>query len=529
MQDFTVLAGLVMAALGAVALTVKLWSRTRGMGGAGKLLARGALSLLVVVPVLVMLVFGTAVFQASREASEPPARSAMPPPAPKKAEKPAEPEVLPRYAEPSEDDAKPGAGSFDDGLGDQGAAGGAAGEGAPEPTGAEPPPPPPPPATEEEGASRGLGGEDEAATPPPEPEAPAAPAPAEEAKDAWEIVPVFYGTDRSRADEPKRINYGNGRGRRLELGRALVTVPKSHTVPQIERPWSFRIPFTGIEIGESEDPKEHFTMKEVTALSEKDFLALVGQRLAASQRYEKNALIFVHGFNTTFDFAVYRTAQISYDLKFDGAAFTYSWPSGAGVLDYTYDRESSGQSEPFLKDFVKLVLEKTGAKAVSIVAHSMGNQPILQVLKDLRAAKPEGVIFNQIILAAPDVDRDNFENIAREIKGLAKGVTLYASKNDKALAISRNVNGGVPRAGDVPATGPLVIQGVETVDVTAVSTDSLGLNHSGYAENNDLLQDVRVLIEKGVHPPEKRFATTKMLTTPNGPYWQLLPLPKPPQ
>ncbi len=36
----------------------------------------------------------------------------------------------------------------------------------------------------------------------------------------------------------------------------------------------------------------------------------------------------MHGYNTSFDNALYRTAQIAYDLDFDGATFLYSWPSG---------------------------------------------------------------------------------------------------------------------------------------------------------------------------------------------------------
>lgn len=568
MQEIVLLVGVVVAMLLGVGLVWKTWARTAGMGLVGKIFARGALILLLVLPVLAIVLSSIAIFE-MRDAGAPQIGSDVKPKSagrPSDEGPPLEPDVLPRYAEPGDDEGEPVGEAEEPGLpGDTDGMGAPMPEPAPEPAPAptpapapaapRPAPPPSPitppsldpsggagsggagvpeappmtsPDDRSDGATRGLGGEEEpdevveeeqpaGGSPPPPPPPPAASA------EQWDVVPVFYGTDRARVDTPTRIDYGDARGRRLELGQALVTVPKSHTEPQIERPWSFRIPFTGIEIGQSEDPKDHFTMKEISALSEADFLARVGARLSASSRYEKHALVFVHGFNTTFDFAVYRTAQMSYDLKFDGAAFTYSWPSGGGVLNYTYDRESSGQSQPFLKDFLKLVLEKSGAKAVSIVAHSMGNQLVLPVLKDLRAAKPEGVVFHEIILAAPDVDRDNFENIAKEIQGLAKGVTLYASKNDKALAISRNVNGGVARAGDVPAEGPLVLGGVDTIDVTQVSTDSLGLNHSGYAENNDLLADVRVVIQQGIRPPEKRLPSTKVLTSPKGTYWELVP------
>ena len=343
--------------------------------------------------------------------------------------------------------------------------------------------------------------------------------------DDWDVVPVYYGTDRAVEANPERLSYSSERGRRLELGRALVTVPKAHISPAIERPWVIRVPYLNITVyEEDEDPKLHFTMKEVEALTEEQFLQYVAERLAASSRYKDHALIFIHGYNTTFDYAIYRAAQISYDLKFDGAAFAYSWPSGGGLASYTYDRESSGQAEPYLRQFIDLVSEKTGAKSVSIIAHSMGNQPALQVLRDLRRRNPGNVKINQIILAAPDVDRDNFENIAAEIQGVANGVTLYAAANDRALGVSRKFYGGIPRAGDVPATGPLVLPGVDTVDATAASMDSLGLNHSGYAENNTLLSDIGLLIQSGQRPPSIRTPALEQVTTDKGLYWRFPPL-----
>jgi esterase/lipase superfamily enzyme len=370
---------------------------------------------------------------------------------------------------------------------------GSSGASAPDPVGSgAPPPAPPPPPAEEIKAEQGE----------------------------WDIVPVFYGTDRAQRPNEKRLDYGSERGRRLELGRALVTVPKAHKVPTIERPWTIRV-FNITLYEEQEDPNRHFTMDEIKALSEEEFLALVRERLAASARYKDHAFIFVHGYNTSFDYAIYRTAQISYDLKFDGAAFSYSWPSGGGLASYTYDRESSGQAEPYLREFMELVINKTGAKSVSVIAHSMGNQPTLQVLKDLRRATPDGVRISQIILAAPDVDRDNFENIAQDIQGLASGVTLYAAGNDRALRVSRNFYGGIPRAGDVPATGPLVLPGIDTIDATAASMDSLGLNHSGYAENNEILKDIGALIASGTRPPRLRTpALEEVKTERGGLYWR---------
>ena len=152
----------------------------------------------------------------------------------------------------------------------------------------------------------------------------------------------------------------------------------------------------------------------------------------------------------------------------------------------------------------------------------MGKIALLDVLRDMNAAKPRGVPISQIILAAPDVSVDDFAELAKGIEGLARGVTLYASANDRALQISRGIWRSY-RAGDVSPAGPTLAVGIETIDGTAASTDVFSLNHSGYAENNDLLKDVGALLEKGVHPPEARSEKLQAVESPKGGYWRYLP------
>jgi esterase/lipase superfamily enzyme len=357
-----------------------------------------------------------------------------------------------------------------------------------------------------------------AAPPPPA----AATAPAEDKN--YDLVPVYYGTDRAVEADPKRLGYGSDRGHKLQLGQALVTVPQSHKVPDIERPWVIEIPYFKYKIyEEKEDPNKHFTLQEIKALSKAELLALVRERLAKSANFKDHAFVFVHGFNTSFDNALFRTAQIAYDLKFDGASFVYSWPSGGKVASYTYDRGSAEQAEPHLAEFLNMVVKESGAKSISLIAHSMGNELLLRVLERMRREVPDGVVISQVILAAPDVDRDKFDNIAREIANFAKGVTLYAASNDRALGYSARFWGGVPRAGDVPASGPLIVPGVDTIDVTSVSTESLGLNHSTYAENPALLEDIKALVMSGVRPPDKRESRIIKVESAGGVFWRFGP------
>ena len=342
----------------------------------------------------------------------------------------------------------------------------------------------------------------------------------------YQVVPVYWGTDRAVQPNAQRLVFGSDRARKLQLGMAEITVPKVHEVPNVERPWVVKIPYFDVTLyAEKEDAKKHFTVKDIKALTKEELLAQVRERLKNSSIFKDQALVFVHGYNTSFDNALYRTAQIAYDLDFDGAPFVYSWPSGGAVASYTYDRESAQASEPYLRQFLEMVTKETGAKKVSIIAHSMGNQPVMDVLRDMRNAAPEGVEISQVILAAPDVDADNFANLANAIKGLAQNVTLYVASNDRALIVSRNFWGSY-RAGDVPPAGPLILPGIDTIDVTAASTDAFAINHSGYAANNKLLSDIAELLKTGLRPPEMRALKPGKVTTNTGDYWRYAPLPQ---
>jgi esterase/lipase superfamily enzyme/tetratricopeptide (TPR) repeat protein len=341
----------------------------------------------------------------------------------------------------------------------------------------------------------------------------------------WHVVPVFWGTDRGVMPNAQRLAFGSDRGRKLQLGEAMVTVPKVHEVPNVERPWVVKIPYFDVTLyAEKEDPKSHFTIKEIKGLTKEELLAQVKGRLTDSKIFKDQAVVFVHGYNTSFDNALYRTAQIAYDLDFDGATFLYSWPSGGAVASYTYDRESAQASEPYLREFLEMVVKETGAKSVSIIAHSMGNQPVMDVLRDMRSSAPAGVEISQVILAAPDVDADSFSNLAKAVKGLAKNVTLYVASNDRALIVSRNFWGSY-RAGDVPPAGPLILPGIDTIDVTAASTDTFAINHSGYASNNKLLEDIGELLKTGLRPPEMRILKPGKISGPTGDYWRYAPAP----
>ena len=329
----------------------------------------------------------------------------------------------------------------------------------------------------------------------------------------FSLVPVFYGTNRKPAGGAARVSYSSAEGKDLSLGLAMVTVPNSHVVPQLERPWELRVPGTEIVLSfETQDPAKHFTLKSIETLSQDQFLARAKERVAAAKTYKGQALVFVHGFYNTFDDALYRTAQIAYDLQFDGGAFMYSWPS-AGTLDaYRTDRPKAKAAGAKLRAFLTLVAKQTGATRVSVIAHSMGNLPLMEALDEtvpFAGPSPSGNI-DEVVLAAPDIGRKEFTTLVDHMRRVRGGITLYAASNDVALEASRTFFSGEPRAGDSGYGGPLLLPRVDTIDATRASTQFFRLNHYYVAESSPILCDVENLLRGGVRPPDVR---SKMLTS----------------
>ena len=112
------------------------------------------------------------------------------------------------------------------------------------------------------------------------------------------------------------------------------------------------------------------------------------------------------------------------------------------------------------------------------------------------------------MLAAPDFDKAEFEAALAGVTKVARGITLYASESDNALALASRARGGTPRAGaaHVPP-GPAVVAGIDTIDVSAVSTSIFTWGHDSYADSSELLADIALLFIKGTHPPPQRSAT----------------------
>src|SRR5207253_2531571 len=127
--------------------------------------------------------------------------------------------------------------------------------------------------------------------------------------------------------------------------------------------------------------------------------------------------------------------QLAYDLQFVGVPFMWSWPSEGKTARYLEDEDSAEWTIPHLQSFLRHVAVKTNARTIHLIAHSMGSRALVRALAQL-ASPPTSFRFNEIILAAPDIDRDNFLQLAEAVKQLSARTTIYASSHDKAILAS---------------------------------------------------------------------------------------------
>ena len=127
-------------------------------------------------------------------------------------------------------------------------------------------------------------------------------------------------------------------------------------------------------------------------------------------------LIFVHGYNTRFEEAVYRFAQIVHDAGVDVAPVLFTWPSGGNVIDYVYDRDSAMYSRDAFETVLQALVDNPNVGSISILAHSMGNYLTVETLRQM-AIRDHGLPtkIREVMLASPDIDVDVFRRQIAEI------------------------------------------------------------------------------------------------------------------
>ena len=272
---------------------------------------------------------------------------------------------------------------------------------------------------------------------------------------------VLYATDRTKTENrDKTPTYGHGRASTLAFGVASVSLNplpswteliEDSTNAKRSRQYELKLasvredghfkplvdPAFVVKAG-PRVPKDaaHQPLPEVDP-----FHVLLSNRLA--QATHKDVYIFIHGFNNSFEDAVFRAAEVWHFMGRVGVPIAYTWPAGlGGVRGYAYDRESGEFTVSHLRQFIKAVADCPGVERVHLVAHSRGTDVAISALRELnlqiraqgRSTQVELKLEN-LVLAAPDVDEEVFLQrcVGENLLQAARRTTIYVSEHDKMI------------------------------------------------------------------------------------------------
>lgn len=293
------------------------------------------------------------------------------------------------------------------------------------------------------------------------------------------VVDVLVATSRRPSENPATLFSGE-RSTNPSVTDVAVSIPSGKERAAGTVQWPKKLP---------PNPETDFAVVRVQPIE------TVAQAHEWVGRHSKggHAMVFIHGFNNTYEDSVFRFAQIVHDSGADVTPILFTWPSRAKVLDYNYDKESTNYSRTSLERVLKALVDDKNVKNITILAHSMGTWLAMESIRQM--AIRDGSLpkkIENVILASPDIDVDVFARQWSEMGDKRPNFTIFVSQDDRALALSRYISGDVQRLGQInPAEEPyktkLEAAGITVVDLTKVkSTDRL--NHGKFAESPQIVQ-----------------------------------------
>lgn len=298
-------------------------------------------------------------------------------------------------------------------------------------------------------------------------------------------VPVFFATNRVfDPARPQTDRFLGAYAPEVTYGQADVTIPARHKVGKLETPL----------LG-SPRKSRHVVLDGVRTLGASAFATEIGRAVAASGAPE--LLVFVHGYNVTFEEAARRAAQFTYDMGFPGVVVLFSWPSAGAFARYFADEDSAAKSAQPLATFLR-ALEGGPWTRVHVVAHSMGNRV---VVSSLAGQPPSTLPLGRIALVAGDIDTELFAQhlpALRDVvaRGRDGSLSAYATNADRALMASRWFH-KTTRLGQIVGE-PFHVDGLDTIDATAVDSSLLG--HTYFGQQRSVLTDLGLLVREGLGP-----------------------------
>jgi esterase/lipase superfamily enzyme len=323
--------------------------------------------------------------------------------------------------------------------------------------------------------------------------------------------PVLFATNRNLrnvAGTPSE-RFGGAVDQRIRYGSCLVNIPvENHTEGKLELPsWYSR-----------RDPNWYFLIDATAEMDFKQFRDIIAQKGSDTRR---DVLVFIHGYNTSFDYAVMVLAQVTHDIQFSGLPLAFSWPSNGSVFRYDDDEANAANSVGAFTETLQTLIDVQLARPenlrgkIHVIAHSLGNRVTLRALQTLHGQLRAGYKpFGQVILAAPDVSVSEFALRLHAAQSRSDRVTLYFCPDDWALLASQIRHPNELRAG----RGIVPITALDNIDAHKANTSFLA--HGYWSSVKQLLIDMQMLVNLGWGPGQRVFTLEHEIAPPDYQYWR---------
>ncbi|MDQ6437207.1 alpha/beta hydrolase [Mesorhizobium sp. LHD-90] len=303
-------------------------------------------------------------------------------------------------------------------------------------------------------------------------------------------VEMVVTTTRSQAGNPGEMFSGE-RALAPAFAEITVSIPPANVRKVGEVAWPKKLP---------PNPATDFAVLKAAEVDRKGAEDWLKKSVAKSP--DRSVLVFIHGFNNRFEDSVYRFAQIVNDSGAHSVPVLVTWPSRGSLLAYGYDRESTNYTRNALENLFQYLAKDPDIKEVSVLAHSMGNWLALESLRQM--AIRNGRLppkFKNVMLAAPDVDVDVFRSQIADMGEQHPQFTLFVSRDDRALAVSKRVWGNVSRLGSIdptqePYKTELADNKITVIDLTEIKAGD-DLRHSKFAESPQIVQLIGTRLSDG--------------------------------
>ena len=279
--------------------------------------------------------------------------------------------------------------------------------------------------------------------------------------------------------------------------------------------------------------------------AKKGFEAEVERRLGAARR--KEVVLFVHGYNNTFEDAVLTTGELCHFLGRDFVCVVFTWPAGSTIFGYGFDRESAEFATEDLKKTIRMIADTRGLERIHLLAHSRGTDLAATAVSELsveayvsRTSIASRFKIGNIALMAPDLDFDvapaKIWKVVSDpdlVYGEAPNpdvvvpspefhITVYVSPNDRALATAGWLLGGLVRVGrvDIGMVGPDALAQARVlggIDVIQVTETNCFICHNYFVSNPRVSSDLIAMLRYGLKPNQ----AGRPLIEIEAPFWRV--------